>query len=412
MSAHGGRRGPEWLPVFRWELRRTLRRGDFIVSVLLTPLLAFAFSFLPRLMDARRQTVTIAAARIEPGGRMIGTDLPDAERVRWTAPPSGATDVAGLERAVRERTVAGAVILASDFADSGDVTVIVRSGRPAWLDGARKALAEQVRIERARTLGIEPALLAALTRPPRIEERVASATGASRDQKTARAERLVGLLILILMMAVLLSTMSYLMIGISGEKQARVTEVVVSAIRAEAWMDGKILAFTVIGLIMALVWTVSLLPVAAAFAFTMPGSVRPATIAIDLAYALLGLYFFNAMFAAVLATMQGMESSGKFQGYFFMLPFFPFFFVAPMLRDPDAPWLIVLSQIPMFSQTMIPVRIALEAVQPWEVASGLVILAIGCWWVRGVAGRIFRLGMLMYGKDPTLPEILRWVREK
>ena len=411
-AASGGRRGPEWLPVFRWELGRVLRRGDFIASVLLTPLLAFGFSLLPRLMEGRKETVTIAAARSQPDGRIVAAALPAAVRVRWTGPPAGATDLAAFERAVRERAVAGAVILAADFADSGNATVIVRSGRPDWVDAVRTALAGQARIERAARLGLDPDQIAALARPPRIEERVASATGASRDQKAVRAERIVGMLILILMMTTLLTTISYFMIGISGEKQARVTEVVVSAIRPEAWMDGKILAFTVIGLIMALVWTLSLLPVAAAFAFTMPGSVRLSTIAIDLAYALLGLYFYNALFAAVLATMQGMESSGKFQGYFFMLPFLPFAFMLPALRNPDAPWLMAISQVPLFSQTLIPVRMALEAVQPWEVWLGLGILAIASWWMRGIAGRIFRLGMLMYGKDPTLPEILRWARER
>jgi ABC-2 type transport system permease protein len=130
------------------------------------------------------------------------------------------------------------------------------------------------------------------------------------------------------------------------------------------------------------------------------------------AFAILGLYFYNALFAAVLATMQGIESSAKFQGYFFMLPMMPMLFLAPLLRDPEAGWLVVVSQLPPLSPTLLPVRIALGAAQPWEIALGLALLALGGWWMRGVAGRIFRLGMLMYGKDPTLPEILRWMRAR
>ena len=418
-----GRRGPEWLPVFRWELKRVLRRGDFIVSVLLTPLLALAFGALPRLMEGRKETATIAAVQPGAQGGLVPAVLPAAERVRWTgmpedprvrndAPPGGTFAFAALERAVRERIVAGAVVLAADFDTSGRATLIVRSGRPAWVSPVREALEEHAREQRARALGLAPAQLSSLLAPVQVEERTASASGASRDQKTARAERIVGLAILTLMMTVLLSTISYFMIGISGEKLARVTEVVVSAIRAEAWMDGKILAFTVVGLIMAAVWALSLLLLGGAFAFALPGSVRAGNVLLYAAYAVLGLYFYNALFAAVLATMQGIESSAKFQGYFFMLPFLPFAFMVPALRNPDAPWLVALSQVPTFSQTLIPVRMALEAVQPWEIALGLAVLAAGSWWMRGVAGRIFRLGMLMYGKDPTLPEILRWARER
>ena len=163
---------------------------------------------------------------------------------------------------------------------------------------------------------------------------------------------------------------------------------------------------------MALAWAGSLLMLGGALAFSLPVSVRAGSLLVDVAFAILGLYFYNALFAAVLATMQGIESSAKFQGYFFVLPMTPLLFLAPLLRDPEAGWLVAVSQLPPFSPTLLPVRIALGAAQPWEIALGLTLLALGGWWMRGVAGRIFRLGMLMYGKDPTLPEILRWMRAR
>lgn len=402
----------EWLPVVRWELARVLRRGDFIASVLLTPLLSLGLGWLPSLLLGSGKPVSIALVRVEASGALVPQQLPDAKTLRWTDAPAGTRDLAGLERAVREKRVTGAVALAADFADSGRATVVMRASRPRWLDDVRTALREQARRERGADLGLDPAALARLDAPLRIDEHVATAAGGSRDPQVARAERLVGVTLVVLMMAVLFSTISYLMIGISGEKQARVTEVVVSAIRAESWMDGKILAFTLIGLLMALVWAGSLFILGGALAFSLPLSVHAGSLLVDIALAVLGLYFYNALFAAVFATMQGIESSAKFQGYFFMLPMMPMLFLVPMLRDPEAVWLVALSQLPPFSPMLLPVRIALGAAQPWEIALGLALLALGGWWMRGVAGRIFRLGMLMYGKDPTLPEILRWMRAR
>ncbi len=402
----------QWLPVVRWELARVLRRGDFIASVLLTPLLAIGFGGLPSLLLGAGKPVTLAVVRVEASGALSPERLPDTKVLRWTDPPGDVRDLEGLERMVREKRVAGAVALAADFADSGRATVLMRSSRPGWLEDARTALRAAARRQRAAGLGLDSTALARLDAPLRLRERVAAANGGSRDPGTARAERMVGIALVVLMMAVLFSTISYLMIGISGEKQARVTEVVVSAIRAESWMDGKILAFTLIGLLMALVWAGSLFILGGAFAFSLPLSVSAGNLLVDVAFAVLGLYFYNAMFAAVLATMQGIESSAKFQGYFFMLPMMPILFLVPMLRDPEVGWLVAVSQLPPFSPMLLPVRIALGAAQSWEIALGLALLALGGWWMRGVAGRIFRVGMLMYGKDPTLPEILRWMRAR
>lgn len=402
----------EWLPVVRWELARVLRRGDFIASVLLTPLLAIGFGWLPSMLAGGGRPVAVAVVRVEASGALSPARLADTKSLRWTAPPGDARDLAALERMVREKRVAGAVALAADFADSGRATVLMRASRPGWLEDVRTALRGEARRERAAGLGLDSTALARLDAPLRLQERVATAAGGSRDPQAARAERLVGLALVVLMMAVLFSTISYLMIGISGEKQARVTEVVVSAIRAESWMDGKILAFTLIGLLMALAWAGSLLMLGGALAFSLPVSVRAGSLLVDVAFAILGLYFYNALFAAVLATMQGIESSAKFQGYFFVLPMTPLLFLAPLLRDPEAGWLVAVSQLPPLSPTLLPVRIALGAAQPWEIALALALLALGGWWMRGVAGRIFRLGMLMYGKDPTLPEILRWMRAR
>jgi ABC-2 type transport system permease protein len=402
----------EWLPVVRWELARVLRRGDFIASVLLTPLLAVGFGWLPSLLLATGKPVAVALVRVEASGALAPQRLANTRLVRWTAAPAEVRDLAGLERAVREKRVAGAVALAADFPDSGRATVVMRASRPAWLGDVRAALREEARRELGARIGLDAAALARLETPLQLRERVAAADGGSRDPGAARAERIVGLVIVCLMMIVLFSTISYLMIGISGEKQARVTEVVVSAIRAESWMDGKILAFTLIGLLMALVWTASLFILGGALAFSLPLSVRAGSLLVDVAFAVLGLYFYNALFAAVLATMQGIESSAKFQGYFFMLPMAPMLFIGPLLRDPEAGWLVAVSQLPPLSPTLLPVRIALGAAQPWEIALGLALLALGGWWMRGVAGRIFRVGMLMYGKDPTLPEILRWMRAR
>jgi ABC-2 type transport system permease protein len=302
------------------------------------------------------------------------------------------------------------ILLPRDFAFGGRVDLLVRRDGARWPRAAGDWLRARARAERAAARGVSEEDLAAWDQAPEVR-RVASIAAEAGRSGSVRAERIVVIAILLLGMTVVLSTISYLMIAISGEKQARVTEVVVSAIPAQAWMDGKIVAYTLIGLVMMAVWAGSLLAAAVPLAFAMPGSVNAALVAVTLALTVLGLYFYNAFFAALMASLQGMQSTSKFQGYFFLLPFVPLFFLVPVLESPDAAWVGVISQVPFFSSSLIPARMTSHAVQPWEVALAFAVLVASCWLMRLVAGRIFRLGMLLYGKDATLPELVRWARE-
>ena len=71
---------------------------------------------------------------------------------------------------------------------------------------------------------------------------------------------------------------------------------------------------------------------------------------------------------------------------------------------------MALSWVPLFSPTLMPARMALGAVAPWEHAIALVLLAAATWLMRLAAGHALRIGMLMYGKELNLPELVRWAR--
>jgi len=209
-----------------------------------------------------------------------------------------------------------------------------------------------------------------------------------------------------------MTSMSYMMVGISGEKQARVTEVIMSAVPAQAWMDGKIIAFTAIGLLTGAVWTSSLLLLAGPLGVRIPGSVNWANLGLTAGFGLLGLYLYNALVSALMASAQDMQSASKWQANFMLLPLVPVFFLPGLIGNPDSAAMVALSQVPFFSPVMIPLRLVQGAARTWEVVLALLLLVASCWALRVAAGRVFRLGMLMYGKDMTLPELIRWARVK
>ena len=285
---------------------------------------------------------------------------------------------------------------------------MLRRGAPRWSGRLQVFLNAQLRRERAIALGLSPASVSSLEDTVTLRRHVALGPRSAGS----RADLLLTTALLALFLTVILLSNSYMMVGISGEKTARVTEVVLSAVSAEAWMDGKIIALSGVGLLAGVVWSASLLLMAGPLAFAIPGTVNLVNVLLVLAFAILGLYFYNALIAALMASAQNLQSAMKWQANFVMLPFLPFLFLTGLVENPDAPALAVLSQLPFFSPVMIPTRLVLGAVRPWEVALAGGLLLGACALVRIAAGRVFRLGMLMYGKDMTLPELVRWARTR
>ncbi|MDH3298838.1 MAG: ABC transporter permease, partial [Gemmatimonadota bacterium] len=77
---------------------------------------------------------------------------------------------------------------------------------------------------------------------------------------------------------------------------------------------------------------------------------------------------------------------------------------------PDVMWVRVLSLIPVFSPILMPVRISVIPVPLWQNLAAIGLLLVAIWIMAWTAGRIYRVGILMKGKPPTLPQLARWIR--
>jgi len=403
----------EWVPVAIWECTRMMKRKDFVIATLLIPLLMGGVVFTIGWIKTReaRAITKIAVVRLTGGGDSSATageiSMPLIKGFEWNTPPAGERDSTSLAAAVRKGTYAGAVVIPGDFAEGGRVWVTVRSRSPEWQVRLRDGLLAEARRQRAAAFGLDTASLARLDRPLVMSQRLANPA-----VRSTGADRVASGVIVMLLITALFTTNSYMAIGISGEKQARVTEVIVSAIRPQSWIDGKIVAYTVIGLIQFVLWGGTLVAILLMSGAVPPQAIHPGALVTDLAFAGAGLCFYVALWAMVLATIKDLMSSSKFQAYLLFLPMAPFAFLESVIRSPDAPWIVAMSLIPLFSPMLMPARLTLGAAAGWEVAVALVLLAVAAWLMRIAGGHAFRIGMLMYGKEVTLPELWRWAREK
>ncbi|HKV50683.1 MAG TPA: ABC transporter permease [Gemmatimonadaceae bacterium] len=209
--------------------------------------------------------------------------------------------------------------------------------------------------------------------------------------------------------------------GVMEEKQTRVAETVVSSVRPDTLLFGKILgvggvaaAQLIISAIVSAVFIANRGPILARMGVTAPPlalpHVAPVTVVLLVIYFVLGYIIYSALFAAIGSMVSSEQDAQQIQMPVAMLLIITALFIQPVTFTPEGRLGEVLSFIPFSSPIIMPLRMSLIPIPAWRVALSLGVLIVGCWFSVWVAARIYRTGLLMYGKRPSPREILRWIR--
>ena len=137
-----------------------------------------------------------------------------------------------------------------------------------------------------------------------------------------------------------------------------------------------------------------------------------ALLAIAVTYFLLGYLFYGSLMTGIGAITNNMREAQQFAVWFTFLNFAPFIMITFLLGRPNSPVAVGLSLFPPTAAGAMMLRLTAPAsvVPIWQVALSLALLAAAGWVALMGSARVFRIGLLLYGKTPTLPEILRWAR--
>lgn len=215
-----------------------------------------------------------------------------------------------------------------------------------------------------------------------------------------------------LMVMVVFLCFAYQFTAITGEKQLKITEQIVSAISPQVWMDGKIYGITLTGLSSMLTYAImSILGGMLFFQFTgLPVSsifdyLYLPSILIYLPFALIGILIWNAILAAIASIITDPNNSAKSS-----LMMLPIVFVVTsflVIRDPDSGLALFLSWFPLTSATSMPIRWAITEVDIWQLAGSFILLVMTFYLLRKLAAKIFRVSILITGKEPSFSEVFR-----
>jgi ABC-2 type transport system permease protein len=204
----------------------------------------------------------------------------------------------------------------------------------------------------------------------------------------------------------------YLMQGVSEEKETRILESLLCTVTPEDLLLGKLIGLGGAGLTMVAVWMSAGVLITGQMAAMMPVHIPPAMLGLAFVYFVLGLLFYGTLMLTVGAVTSNMRESQQYSVVFSMLNMSPLFFLAKLLSHPDARQSVIMSLFPPTAPVSMMLRMNAPAyaVPPWQIAVSLGLLALSAAIVVMAAARIFRIALLLYGKTPNLPEILRWAR--
>jgi ABC-2 type transport system permease protein len=277
------------------------------------------------------------------------------------------------------------------------------------IKGLRTVLDDYSRNTAVDSLGLSKANLDYLLSPaPMVESYFYSDNSKSRV--------LLAIFFAVLMLLAVFLSFAYQFTAITGEKQLRITEQIVSAIKPQVWMDGKIFGITLTGISSMVIYSLlGIIGGALYFQFTgLPVSaildyLYLPSILLYLPFAITGVLIWNAILAAVASAITDPNNSGK--SSLMMLPVLFVFTSFLVVRNPDNSMAVFLSWFPLTSAAAMPMRWAITEVGVWQLIGSFVLLVTTFYLLRKLAAKVFRVSILISGKEPTWAEIYRLSKE-
>lgn len=312
--------------------------------------------------------------------------------------------------AVRERA-AFAYIIVPQAALAGDAPVVIgRTEQQLALGNTLQTLVNDALIN-VRFAAHDPPLDREVVR--RLQSPVAietlDALSGARLTGTEQARLLTPFVFMFLMMVGIFGVAQGLLTSVMEEKSSRVVEVLLSAVSPTQLMAGKILGVSLVGLLLLLAWGgAGYFGAERMGVGHLVGGYRLTYVAL---YFVPGFLMTAALLAAIGAACNQLKEAQSMAFPLSLLNLIPLVFWLYITEHPQSPISILLSFIPPITPLVMVLRICADPHLPlWQIIATQAVLWVGVIVMIWAAGRVFRVGVLMYGKPPSLRELLRWVK--
>jgi ABC-2 type transport system permease protein len=423
------------ITIAKREYLARLRSKGFWISTIALPILMATWSVLPSLMVAKTKAgqnlavidqtgrvaerlETVLTEWAEPSGQHLG-EPPVAFELEILRPDP---DWQAQQEYLDQRILAGNLdawvwinddLLADNLVEYHAESVANFITQEV-LESAISRVVRQLRLEEA---GYDADVVARLTQSIELETIRLSEEG-SRAEGGLGGFTIAFALFMILYMTTLIYGQQ-VMHGVLEEKSSRVVEVLLAAVEPVELLAGKLIGICLAGLTQLGIWFATAIALTAPgflalFAFMPEGvslpTLSPALMAHFFAFFLLGYFFYATFYAMIGSAFNNTQEAQQMASIGVIFVVMPWIFLLPVINSPDSTMAVVTSLIPLFTPFLMLLRIAVKTPPAWQIALGYVLTIALCAFMIWLCARVYRVGILMYGKKPTLKEIWRWVR--
>ncbi|HEX3436578.1 MAG TPA: ABC transporter permease [Pseudacidobacterium sp.] len=409
-----------WL-IAKREYLEQIRGKAFKITTILIPAIfaiVIAISIFASKNSGSGKHIVVAANDAALAGRVrdeLLTDK-DAHMTVDVLAPAADTDRQQLLSSVDQKEIDGFLWLTTEANGSkAAATYIARSsGDFATAERLSGAVDRAIVQQRLAAHGIAAGDVAALTSGVRIQ------TEQVKNGKEVSSSNL-GTFLAAYIMAFLL-TFTVMMYGMNvgrsviQEKTSRIFEVMLSTVKPSDMLAGKLIGIGAVGLTQLAIWAIAgaLFSSSALAASFMTGAIKiqisPLQIVLFIVYFLLGYALYSTLFAGLAATCESEQELQQYAPLAAVPVWLSFSMITFIVSNPNSALSIAISLFPPSAPIAMFLRIASQFPPLWQIIASLVLLLLSVWIVVWFASRIYRVGILMYGKRATIPEMLRWLR--
>jgi ABC-2 type transport system permease protein len=435
----------KFLAVVKREYIQRVRAKMFIVTTILLPIVMSLFALVPAIILSI-ETPPMRVAVVDQTGRMYSqlrqallNDQQEAGTQNANTPPTtprrsfarfvleeaNATDQpldqvrASLDQRLRARELDGYVILPPGFLNEGKAEFVNRN--PGDLFSPRvlqSAINRATREQRLIDAKVDTKTRQELFKPVELQSVKVGAAGAQPQSDSGGSFAIVFGVGFVMYLAILMY--GQIILGaVIEEKETRIAEILFSSVKPFALMMGKLVGVSLVALTQLAIWGLAFSAFAAYGASVLVSQGMPTSIpSIPLLhyiyfalFFLLGYFIYGTIYALVGSMVTTAQEGGQLAMPIILILVVSFYLFWPVSRSPDSPFSFWVSMIPFTASVAMLVRIVTQTPPFWQIALSLLIGFSSVLVIMWLASRIYRVGMLMYGKRASIPEAIRWARQ-
>ncbi len=425
-----------WAKIFAVIRREYLERvrtkafwfATFLVPVFFLGYMAVQFAAIRKASGERRVAIVDRTGQLaEPLARELAEreearrkENPGSRGIHWILEPRAVTgDVEATKEALRkevlDKKIYGYLVLDPELLEKDRAEYYsISVSEFVALDQMERAINRTILRRKIAERGLPASLSKELEK--RVDLKTLKVTS-----KGTTEEKGAGIIASIVFLAIMY--MTFFMYGFQNlrgvieEKTNRIVELIIASVRPTELMVGKIVGIGLVGLTQYLVWSLvamnlSLPGIASLMAMGEGGApaIPLSMIGYFLLFFILGYFLYASIYTAIGAPFNSDQEAQQLAMIPSMLIVSGMAVYPAVMNNPNGSVAVFASLFPFTAPLIMFLRTAIAEPPPWQIALAIVILILSTIGMAWFAGRIYRVGILMYGKKPTIPEILRWVR--